>query len=124
MFTKAEVAKMSVEQQEILAQIELSKTRRRQKLLDLARGLDWRSRYWPLYFLAVLMAFGAFYYFNFFHVQEKPAILYLFAGMAFVNGLFIQISRLDRRVTALLELLDFDRQNQDDSNNTKDEKVG
>jgi hypothetical protein len=123
MFTKAEVAKLPVEQQEILAQIELSKARHRQKLLELARGLDWRSRCWPLYFFAIFMAFGAFYYFNFFHVQDKPAILYLFAGISFVNGLFIQISRLDRRVTALLELLDFDRQNQDDSNNSKDEKA-
>jgi hypothetical protein len=115
---------MSVEQQEILAQIELSKTRRRQKLLELARGLDWRSRFWPLYFFAVFMAFGSFYYFNFFHVQEKPAILYLFAGIMFVNGLIFQISRLDRRVTALLELLDFDRQNQNGSDISKDEKAG
>src|SRR5471032_3011900 len=114
MLTKAQIVKLPVEQQELLAQIELSKTRRRQKLLELARGLDWRSRYWALYFFAVFLAFGAFYYFNFFRVQEKPAILYLFAGMAFVNGLFIQISRLDRRVTALLELLDFDRQNQNE----------
>jgi hypothetical protein len=123
MFTKAEVAKLPVEQQEILAQIKLSKTRRRQKLLEQARGLDWRSRFWPLYFFVVFMAFGAFYYFNFFRVQEKPAILYLFAGIGFVNGLIFQISRLDRRVTALLELLDFDRQNRDD-NNSKDEKIG
>jgi hypothetical protein len=42
----------------------------------------------------------------------------------FVNGLIFQISRLDRRVTALLELLDFDRQNQNGSDISKDEKAG
>jgi hypothetical protein len=124
MFTKAEVAKMPVEQQEILAQIELSKTRRRQKLLDQARGLDWRVRYWPLFFFGIFMAFVAFYYFNFFHVQERPAILCVFAGMMFVNGLIFHISRTNRRLDALLELLDFDRQNQSDSDISKDEKIG
>jgi hypothetical protein len=123
MFTKAEVAKMSVEQQEILAQIELSKTRHRQKLLEQARGLDWRARYWPLSFFAVFMIFIAFYYFNFFRVQEKPDILYFFAGMSLVNGFIFHITRTNRRLDALLELLDFDHKNQND-NNSKDEKIG
>jgi len=126
MLTKAQVAKLPVEDQEVLAefeaQIELSKTRRRQKLLEQARGLD-RSRYWPLSFFAVFMIFIAFYYFNFFHVQEKPDILYFFAGMTLVNGFIFHISRTNRRLDALLELLDFDRQNQNDSNNSKNEKA-
>jgi len=51
MFTKAQIAKLPVEQQEMLAQIELSKARRREQLLEKARGLD-RSRYLPLCFFA------------------------------------------------------------------------
>ncbi len=107
MITKAQIAKLPVEQQEVLAQIELSKTRCRQKLLEQARGLDWRSRYWPLCFFAAFMGFIAFYYFDFLHIQEKP-----------------HITRTNRRLDALLELLDFDRQNQKDSDISKDEKVG
>jgi len=128
MLTKAQVAKLPVEDQEALAefeaQIELSKARHRQKLLDQARGLDRHSRYWPLYFFAVFMTFVGFYYINFFHIQEKPSLLIFFAAMMFVNGLIFHITRTNRRLDAFLELLDFDRQNQNDSNNSKDEKVG
>ena len=124
MFTKAEVAKMSVEQQEILAQIELSKARRRQKLLDLARGRDWRSRYFPLYIFAVFLIFITLYYFDCFYVQEKPFILYLPLGMGFVFSLISYMTRTDRRLDALIELLDFDHKNQDDGNNSKDKKAG
>jgi hypothetical protein len=124
MVTKAQIAKLPVEQQEILAQIELSKTRRRQKLLELARGRDWRSRYFPLYIFAVFLIFITFYYFDCFHVQEKPFILYLPLGMGFVFSLISYMTRTDRRLDALIELLDFDHKNQDDSNNSKNEKTG
>ncbi|HZF01403.1 MAG TPA: hypothetical protein VE344_05845 [Methylomirabilota bacterium] len=120
MFTKAQIAKLPVEQQEMLAQIELSKTRRREQLLEKARGLDWRSRYWPLYPFAIFMIFVALYYFNSFHLQEKPSVLYLIVGMMFVNGLIFHITRTNRRLDALVELLDFDHKNQGDSNNSKD----
>jgi len=123
MFTKAEVSKMSVEQQEILAQIELSKTRRRQKLLELARGLDWRSRYFPLNILAVFIILLAFYYFLPSRLQNSE-VIYLPAGMMCGGVLVFYITRLNRRVDALLELLDFDRQNQDDGNKSKAEKAG
>src|SRR6266481_1828311 len=103
MFTKAQIAKLSVEDQEFLARIELSKTRQRQKLLELARGLDWRSRYWPLDFL---------------RVQEKPSLLIFFAGVMVMNGLAFHIGRVNRRLDALVELLDFDHKNQGDSNNS------
>src|ERR1019366_2549010 len=102
MFTKAEVAKMSPEQQDVLAQIELSKARRRQKLLDLARGRDWRSRYFPLYVFAVFLIFITLYYLDCFHVQEKPFILYLPLGMSFVFSLISYMTRTDRRLDALL----------------------
>jgi len=124
MFTKAEVAKMSVEQQEILAQIELSKARRRQNLLDLARGRDWQSRYFPLYIFAIFLIFITLYCFDCFHVQEKPLILYLPLGMGFVFSLIFYMTRTDRRLDALLELLDVDHRNQEDGNISKDEKAG
>jgi hypothetical protein len=72
MFTKAEVAKMSVEQQEILAQIELSKTRRRQKLLELARGLDWRSRFGRYTFLQSSWLSAHFITSTFFMFKKNP----------------------------------------------------
>src|SRR6266481_7444986 len=118
MFTKAQIAKLSVEDQEFLARIELSKTRQRQKLLELARGLDWRSRYWPLYFFAAFMGFIVFYYFDFLRVQEKPSLLIFFAGVMVMNGLAFHIGRVNRRLDALVELLDFDHKNQGDSNNS------
>jgi hypothetical protein len=49
MFTKAEVAKMSDEQQEAWAKIELSKLRQRQQLIEVVRGRDWRSRCIPIF---------------------------------------------------------------------------
>jgi hypothetical protein len=120
MFTKNEVAKMSAEQQEVFAKIELSKTRHRQKLLELARGRDWRSRYFPLYIFAIFIILLAFYYFLPSRLQNSE-IIYFPAGMACAGVLIFHITRLNRRVNALLELLDFDHKNQDDSHNSKDE---
>jgi len=120
--TKAEIAKLPVEQQEALAQIVLSQARHREQLLKQARGLDWRSRYWPLYSFAAFMIFVALYYFDFFHAQEKPFILYLPLGMGFVFSLIFHIARTNRRLDALLELLDFDREQQSNRSNSKDEK--
>ena len=108
MLTKDQITKLSIEDQELLAKLELGKGRRRQWLLQQARGLDRHSRYWPLYFFAVFLVYIALYYFNFFRVQEKPTILYIFAGLSLVNGLIFYISRTTRRIDALVELLDED----------------
>jgi hypothetical protein len=124
MWTKAEMAKLTVEQQEVLARFELSMARQRQKLLEEARGLDWRSRYWPLFPFAMFMIFVVFYYFDCLHFQEKPGVLYLVAGMMAVSGLIFYITGINRRLNALLELLDLDRKIRDDRNNSKDEKAG
>ena len=124
MWTKAEMAKLTVEQQEVLARFELSMARQRQKLLEEARGLDWRSRYWPLFPFAMFMIFVVFYYFDGLHFQEKPGVLYLVAGMMAVSGLIFYITGINQRLNALLELLDLDRKIRDDRNNSKDEKAG
>jgi hypothetical protein len=124
MWTKAEIAKLTVEQQEVLARFELSIARRRQKLLEEARGLDWRSRYWPLYPFAMFMIFVVFYCFDYLHFQENPGVLYLVAGMMAASRLILYITGINRRLNALLELLDLDHKIRDDRNNSKDEKAG
>src|ERR1035437_2357795 len=106
MFTKDQIAKLSTEDREILAKLELGKAQRRQLLLKQARGLDWRSRYFPLYIFSIFLIFIVFYYFDSFHLQEKPDVLYLLAGMMFVSGLIFHITRTNRRLDVLLELLD------------------
>ena len=108
MLTKAEVGKLSVEQQETLAQLELRQAQRRQKLLEQARGLDWRSRYFPLYISGIFLVFISAYYFNFFRCQEQPSIFYFPAGMVVVFTLVFHITRTNRRLDALLELLNLE----------------
>jgi hypothetical protein len=124
MITKAQIAKLSAEDQQLLANLELSKALRRQLLLDQARGLDWRSRYFPISVIIVFLICVVFYYFNFFHLQARPYILYLPIGMGLIFSLVFHITRTNRRLDALLELLDFDRHNQADSHNPKDEYNG
>ena len=108
MLTKEQIAQLSVEDQEMLAKIELGKGRRRQSLLEQARGTDQRSRYWPLYIFGIFIIFVAFYYFNFFHVQENRNVIYFSPWIVVVNGLIFHISRTNRRIDALVELLDED----------------
>lgn len=124
MLTKAEIGKLSVEQQKILAQMELRKTQQRLKLLEQARGLDRRSRFFPVYIFAVFFILIALFYFNFFHIQEKPAILFLPTGVPLVFMLFFYLSRTNRRLDALLELLDFDQPQPENRSRSNDEKAG
>jgi amino acid transporter len=124
MFSKAQIAKLSVENQELLAEMELSKTRRREKLLERARGLDWRSRYWPLSVFAIFIILVAFYHFGPANEKVKMDLLYFFAGMTLVNVLIFHIVRSNRRLDALLELLEMDHKLQDDVGFSKDETVG
>ena len=124
MITKAQIAKLSVEDQELLARLELSKTRQREQLLKEARGLDWRSRYFPLYIFVVVIILTALYYFDTSYFQKNPITVYFLAGMFVVAVNRFHIQRLNRRLDALLELLDFDHKNQADSLNSKDEKIG
>ena len=104
--------------------MELRKTQQRLKLLEQARGLDWRSRYFPLCIFAVFFILIALFYFNFFHIQEKPAILFLPTGVALVFTLFFYLSRTNRRLDALLELLDFDQPQPENRSRSNDEKAG
>ncbi len=117
MLTPDLVKKLSPEQQEILAQMEFRKTQQRLKLLELARGNDWQSRYGPLYIFAVFLIFTTLYYFDCFHVQGKPVIVFLPIGAGLVFMLLAHLSRTNRRLDALLELLDFDREHSKNETN-------
>ena len=106
MLTKDQITKLPIEDQELVAQIELSRTRHRQTLLKQARGLDWRSRSFPLPFFTALMIFISVYYFNVFDLKGKFYAIYFVLSMAFVSGVIFEISRTNRRLDALLKLLD------------------
>jgi hypothetical protein len=125
MFTKAEVAKLPVEQQEILARLELSNLRQRQQFLKEAHGLDWRSRYFPIHIFAIYLILIAFYYLA--PVSEKVRMyaLYVLAGLMFVNCvIYMHTARIDRRLDALLKLLETEHKLQNSGDISKDEKVG
>jgi len=72
-----------------------------------------------------MVFFGAGLFAIFYLVGQngKLYVLYAAAGFSIVNALIcIHTARINRRLDALLELLDFDRQNQNDSDISKDEK--
>jgi hypothetical protein len=125
MFTKAEVAKMSAEQQEVLAKIELSKLRQRQQLIEVVRGRDWRSRCVPIFIWTPFLIFLAMELCNVFDSKQMTYVIYISFGLAFFSSLICALNaRNNQRLNALLELLDFDRQKQDGGNVSKDEKAG
>jgi len=109
MFTKDVVAKLTPEQQEILAQMEFRRTQRQLKLLATARGCDWRSRYFPVFYFGVFLLLLGAYGFNIFPVQAQLASTYLPVGAVMVFLLYGNSSRTNRRLDALLELLDLER---------------
>ena len=123
MLTKDLVGKLSPEQQEILAQMEFRKVQRRLKLLELARGKDWRSRYFPIYIFVVFLSLITIYSFNFFHVQGKPAVVFLPLGMMFVFAVFAYLARINRRMDTLMDLLDFDREHPESRNRSSNENA-
>ena len=123
MFTKAEVAKMSPEQQEILAQIELSKFRQRQQLIEVVRGRDWLSRCVPIFIWTPFLILLAMELCNVFNSKQMTYVIYASFGLTLFSSLICGLNaRINQRLNALLKLLDFDHKNQDDSANSKNEK--
>ena len=110
MVTKELVGKLSPDQQEILAEMEFCKTQQRLKLLAIARGQDWRSRYFPIYIVAVLVVLIILYSFDCFQVQKQPAVVFLPVGVTLVCSLCAYIARIHRRLDAMLELMESDRE--------------
>jgi hypothetical protein len=125
MFTKAQIAKLPAEDQEVLAQLELSKARRRQKLLEQAHGLDWRSRCVPIVIWTPCLILLVLEFCNVFDSKEMPYVYYAISGLIIFSSLICALNaRINRRLDVLLELLDCDHKNQDASNHSKDEKAG
>lgn len=124
MWTKAEMAKLTVEQQDVVARLELSVARQREQLLKEARGHgSWLTALESLPYVV-----GGIGFFTLpFLVSQKGAIsiICICSGSMFVYALINHhTARVHQRLDALLKLLDFDRKIQNDSNNSKAEKVG
>ena len=125
MFTKAEIEKLSIEQREALAKFEFSDAQRRRELLELARGRHpgWLRNFllnnvivWT-FWLAVVG--GGLLVAHLDPTKRLPTICVL-CGLAIANMLIgIHTARLNGRLDALLELLDFDRQHQNDHDVSK-----
>jgi hypothetical protein len=125
MWTKAEVAKLTVEQQEVLARFELSRLRQRQQLIEVVRGRDWRSRCVPIFIWIPFLILQVMEFCKIFDSKQMTYVIYASFGLAFFSLLICVVNaRINQRLDALLELLDFDHKNQADSNNSKDEKIG
>jgi hypothetical protein len=125
MFTKAEVGKMSMEQQEVLAQIELSKLRQRQQLIEVVRGRDWRSRCVPIFIWIPCVILFVLELCNVFDSKEMTYVIYVSFALVFFSSLISVLNaRNNQRLNALLELLDFDHKNQENGDISKDEKIG
>jgi hypothetical protein len=125
MWTKAEVAKLTVEQQEVLARFELSKLRQREQLIEVVRGRDWRSRCVPIFIWIPCLILFVMESCNIFDSKEMTYVIYVSFGLVFFSTLLCTINaRNNQRLNALLELLDLDHKNQSDNLNSKDEKIG
>jgi hypothetical protein len=125
MFTKAEVAKMPAEQQEELAKIVLSKFRQREQLVKVVRGRDWRSRCFPIIAYIPCLIILILMWCRFFNSKEMSYVICALNGsILFASLIYGLHAHNNRRLDALLELLDFDNENQSDSNHSKDEKIG
>ncbi len=125
MWTKAEMAKLTVEQQDVVARLELSVARQREQLLKEARG----DRPFVLKVLEVIFWIilggglcGLGYYAS---LKGGLYLYYAGWGLMLVNAwIYNHTVRAHHRIDALLKLLDFDHDNKDDSNHSKTEKAG
>jgi hypothetical protein len=124
MFTKAEIAKLPVEQQEVLAQIELSKIKQRQQLLEQIRGYPptWRYIFAAILFLGILVCYLFLDLKTHFHLAYA---LYTLIGLSFVNTVVLMhTTRINQRLDALVKLFEMDHKFQERSDISKDETTG
>ena len=119
MLSKDILSKLSLEQKEILAKAKFCKWRRRQKLLEQAHGRDWRSRYFPLYIFGVFLVFVTGFWF-----YPNPAIFYPAIGIMVASVISFHIARTNRRMDALMELLDLDLKEREDREFQTEQKAG
>jgi hypothetical protein len=122
MWTKAEMAKLTVEQQEVVARFELSIARQRQKLLEEARG--YRGSFPRNLGIAafICIPLGAIFFIPFLHLGSTEILYasYVLDGLIIVNVLIcMHTARINQRLDALLKLLDFDHQRQNGNDSSK-----
>ena len=123
MWTKAEMDKLTVEQQEVVARFELSLARQREQLLKQVRGDNYRRN--VLEGICFAVSGGGSYVLLFHAIQTGEIVWYACSGLVFVNAwICIHTALAHRRLDALLKLLDFDHKIRDHSNNSKTEKAG
>jgi len=129
MLTKAEIARLPAEDQETLAQLELSKVQQRQQLLKevLGHGDSWHSYLGPI--LVMIFCTSAFIFLTF-QEEKENGKLGFFLTCA-VLGLTVLISaiqahtdRINRRLDALLKLLEMDHKLQNEDEGTNEKKIG
>ena len=109
MLTKDQIAKLPIEDQEALATIELGRARRRQLLLQQARGLNksWRIIFAKL--SALLLAFVSFYFVLEIIKATPSNLMFAVLGVTIVNFIILSYTvGINQRIDALVELLDED----------------
>ena len=125
MLTKAEMAKLTDEQQELVARLELSKLRQRQQLIEVIRDRNWYTRSVPIVLLSapwlVLMVMA---FFKVLDSNQMTYVIYASVAWSFCGCIILEFhARINQRLDAMLELLDLDRKDQADSQKSKDKKT-
>ena len=120
MLTRDQIAKLPIEDQEALATIELGRARRRELLLQQARG---RNKSWRVVWArlsALLLAFVSFY-FTLQIIKATPSnLMFAVLGVTIVNFIILSYTiEINQRVDALVELLDEDGKLQNDDKKSK-----
>lgn len=100
MLSKTQIEKLNVDQKATLAEVELRLAQARRKLLQQARGYSNRSR-----FITALLLVLPIFCFIAFHRGGYLPMVWLFMFLAWVIRIQADINR---RMDALIELLDFD----------------
>ena len=134
MWTKAEIADLTLEEKEVVARCKLSiereqkskeeararfkaSTEREQLLKEVRARRDWKD---VISFVSSIAILGTVLFYSDDRSVKNFAYFWIFA-LIIVR---MNIEATDRRFKALLELLELDSKNRDESNNSKGEKVG
>ena len=114
MLTNEQIGKLTDEQQETFAEVELRLARKRQRISELARS-------YPGFFLVPsILAMICFCLFLFSSERREPLTFCAFALFALIQ---FHATSLNRRLNALIELLDADTKSEQEPKTTSDDKV-
>jgi len=118
MFNKAEISKLSVEHQDIVAKIEFNKLDRRRRLWEQAHGRGfWRKHVVGIVCTMVsVVCAGLFMYLS----RSEPWLAYPLGVAAILSLIGLESARVDSRLDALLELMDLDREKKNSPDRPED----